>query len=293
MLANIYLESPMQISILCPAIDVHLNWRASFARLSEALAMANIETVAVPWTRLGGPGDEHAAAFLAWGYHLQPGRWLGLLRQRMNSARLLNPARSLIWNSDKLYLRQLAALVPVVPTRFVHKLTCDAAVVLHKQLRSEILVAKPRWGASGYGLTLIRRGKPVPALRDVLLQPMLRRVETEGEISLLFFGGKFSHSIRKLPARGDFRVQSDFGGSIEPFAASENLVEMARRAIAGAPDELAYARVDIVRSDEDGWQLMELEAIEPELFLDFAPDAGLALALACRSRLFDHLKVAR
>ena len=113
---------------------------------------------------------------------------------------------------------------------------------------------------------------------------MLTSIPTEGEVSLVYCDGRFSHAVRKIPAAGDFRVQSEFGGSVEHIPASDALIELGIRAIEAAPDPLTYARVDIVKGHDGGWQMIELEAIEPELFLGFAPDAGRALGEAFRKR---------
>lgn len=275
----------MQLSILCPTSDCALDWRAAYARLSDIFQTAGFQTRALPWTELADSETAAAAACLAWGYHLQPTRWIDLLRSGAAMS-LANCVRTLIWNSDKIYLQELAQSVPVVPTDFVATLDDAIASTLRGRFRAETLVAKPRWGAGAHGLTFLRDGESVPPLRDVLVQPMLTSIPVEGEISLIYFDGRFSHAVRKIPAAGDFRVQSEFGGSVEDFPASDALVELGTRAIQAAPDALVYARVDIVKGNDGSWQVIELEAIEPELFLGFAPDAGRALGQAFRRRFF-------
>jgi len=272
----------MQLSILCPTSDCVLDWRAAYELLSDALKGADLQTRALPWTALGDPEALPAITCLTWGYHLQPARWVELLRPRIDNAMLANPARSLIWNSDKVYLKQLARSVPIVPTHFVSRLDEKTVAMLRTRFETETLVAKPRWGAGAHGLTLLREGALVPPLRDVLVQPMLTSIPDEGEVSLIYFDGRFSHAVRKRPASGDLRVQSEFGGSVEDFAAPDALVQLGLQAIEAAPDALVYARVDVVRGNDGSWQVIELEAIEPELFLAFAPDSGRALGQALR-----------
>jgi len=274
----------MQLSILCPTPEVQLDWRAAYARLSEALESAGLRVRSLPWTELGDPSVTMTAACLAWGYHLQPGRWIALLRPFLGTATLANSAESLIWNSDKIYLKRLARSVPVVPTHFCSTLDEVTASQLRRRFRSETLVAKPRWGAGAHGLTFLHDGISVPPLRDVLVQPMLTAI-TEGEISLIYFDGRFSHAVRKLPAAGELRVQAEYGGRVEDFAASDELIELGQRVIKAAPDALTYARVDVVKGNDGRWQVIELEAIEPELFLHLAPDGGRALGEAFRNRL--------
>jgi glutathione synthase/RimK-type ligase-like ATP-grasp enzyme len=102
------------------------------------------------------------------------------------------------------------------------------------------------------------------AAGDVVVQPYAAQIEA-GETSLLFFGGEFSHAVRKVPAPGDYRVQEHHGGTEHPHEPTGRELETARRAMACAPGRLTYARVDLV--DVDGVPtLMELEVIEPDLF---------------------------
>jgi glutathione synthase/RimK-type ligase-like ATP-grasp enzyme len=101
---------------------------------------------------------------------------------------------------------------------------------------------------------------------DVLVQPLAESVLTEGETSLIYFGGIFSHAVRKIPAGGDYRVQTNHGGRVEGHTPTAPELEVAVRALAATPKPTAYGRVDLV--DVDGRPaLMELEVIEPELFL--------------------------
>ena len=272
----------MQLSILCPTPDVQLDWRPAFARLKEALEAAGLQVVALPWTELGNPDIGAAAACLAWGSHAQPERWTALIRDRLGSTTLVNAAETLIWNSDKIYLEELGQSVPIVPTHFAATLDDATASTLRQRFRTDTLIAKPRWGAGAQGLTVLRDGRPVPTLHDVLVQPLLTAI-CEGEVSLIYFGGRFSHAVRKVPAAGELRVQSEHGGRVEHFQAPVALIEMGQRAIETAPGALAYARVDVVKGNDGSWQVMELEAIEPELFLDHAPDRGRALAEAIRA----------
>jgi glutathione synthase/RimK-type ligase-like ATP-grasp enzyme len=119
----------------------------------------------------------------------------------------------------------------------------------------------------------------------MMIQPYLPTIAEEGEYSLFYFGGHFSHAIIKRPAAGDFRVQEQYGGyeaAVIPPAAAQDLAQRALAATASitGTSTLAYARVDILRDGDGLFRLMELELIEPSLFLRFAPDNGTAFAEA-------------
>ena len=133
------------------------------------------------------------------------------------------------------------------------------------------------------GTHRIGPGVPIPA--DALgerrlVQPLMPGILTEGEYSLFFFAGKFSHAIVKRPASGDFRVQEQFGGREEPWTPGEEALALAAAALAAAPSATVYARVDMVGDAAGRLRIMELELIEPSLFLHHAPDKGAAFGQA-------------
>ena len=122
----------------------------------------------------------------------------------------------------------------------------------------------------------------------MLTQPFQPAIAQEGEYSLVYFGGTFSHAILKRPANGDFRVQEFLGGSetgTDCPAGAQDLAVQARRAaeqILGI-ETLLYARVDMLRDSDGQFRLMELELIEPSLFFEHAADSGALFASAVES----------
>jgi hypothetical protein len=119
----------------------------------------------------------------------------------------------------------------------------------------------------------------------MLIQPMMNAIATEGEYSLFYFGGAFSHAILKIPSAGDFRVQEQFGGREITIEASAEAHAVAEQALRAAPGEALYARIDMVRGADGALRLMELELIEPALFLSHAPDGGKLFADTLSARL--------
>jgi hypothetical protein len=250
-------------------------------RLLGALRSRGVRAEIVPW----GPGFDWARASRVvvrstWDYvHLLPEflAWAGAVTG------LVNPLDVIRWGSSKRYLLQLdAAGVPVVPTVLVPRGAPaeerDAALAGHQ---GEVVV-KP---AVSSGALATARG-PAGRLRDhlreltrrddVLVQPLMRSVLDRGEVSLMYFEGEFSHAVRKLPAPGDFRVQTQHGGHEVPYTATLAEREVATAALAQVPALPTYARVDLV--DLDRPRVMELELIEPELFLRYDPGSVPQLA---------------
>ena len=119
----------------------------------------------------------------------------------------------------------------------------------------------------------------------MLVQPFLHSVADEGEYSIMFFGGQFSHAIVKRPKRGDYRVQPHLGGSERSCAPPEGAVDLAISALAVAPAQAVYARGDIIRDNDGKLAIIELELIEPALWLQHAPDGGEGFASAIRAAL--------
>ncbi|MBT8131764.1 MAG: hypothetical protein KJO35_05800, partial [Gammaproteobacteria bacterium] len=115
-----------------------------------------------------------------------------------------------------------------------------------------------------------------------LVQPFLPAIELEGEYSLFFFSGVFSHAILKIPKQGDFRSQEEHGSTIQPCRDPEKrLLKAANDALAVVSHDLLYARVDLVRKNNNrDFQLMELELIEPALYLRTDPEAPKRFAHA-------------
>ena len=281
----------MRLAILCPIPEYEEDWshiRADYIRLFGE------HTVFVDWTKAANLADfDLVTPLLAWGYPRDAVTWFALLdRMEADGVYVCNPVSVLRWNSDKSYLAELdAAGVATVPTRMSDALGQTARDGARTAFGSDTLVIKPPISGGADGTFRLIATDPLPpsvAGKRMMIQPFLPSIAAEGEYSLFYFGGKFSHSIIKRPAAGDFRVQDQFGGyeeAIEAPVAAKTLAEAAlnaTEAITGT-GSLAYARADMLRDSDGNFRLMELELIEPSLFLHFAPDGGSAFAKALLS----------
>ena len=192
------------------------------------------------------------------------------------------------------YLRDVQARgVPVVPTHWLKRGESVGLAALLAELGWRDAVVKPAVSASAFGswrtspVTAAEEQERLAALLatgDVMVQPFTAAVATPGEWSLVFLGGQFSHAVLKRPAAGDYRVQWEFGGSAVGAVPGAHLVAAAERALAAAPGAALYARVDGVEQDGQ-LVLMELELIEPHLFLGWSAPAAARLAAALRAAL--------
>ena len=230
-----------------------------------------------------------------WDYHERPEEftsWLALVERL--GVPTWNPPSLVRWNMDKQYLCDLEERgVPIVPTTVVER---GSGVRLTEVIAatgwSEV-VFKPAIGASGFHTTRVRASDAalhaqtfdeLVSRRDVLVQPFVREILREGEWSMVFIGGSFSHAVRNRSREGDYRVQSDFGGSTVAEAPRGVLVAQAEDVIRNIPGEWLYARVDACEVDGQ-LLLMELELVEPSLFLGFHPSAPRRFSAAIRQRV--------
>lgn len=271
-----------RVAILVPAPDYYEKWQPAFARKAAALTAAGLIVEQRVWTDPGDlSGHDLVLPLFVWGYQRDVAAWYALLdRLEAGNLPVVNQVSVLRWNSDKAYLAELGAKgVAVVPTVEVAALDDVSLAEAMSELMTDEVVIKPAISGGADGTHRIAPGDPIPADAQGhrrLVQPLMAGILTEGEYSLFFFAGKFSHAIVKRPAAGDFRVQEQFGGRETAWHASDAAQALAAQALAAAPAPPVYARVDMVGDAAGMLHIMELELIEPSLFLHHAPDKGAA-----------------
>lgn len=248
------------------------------------------------WTDPGDlAGFDLVLPLLVWGYQRDCPRWFALLDQlEQQPIKLANPVSVLRWNSDKCYLLELEkASVAVVPTLISAALTAEDIAEAAQKFGTDKLVIKPPISGGADGTFRLNPGDPLPSSivgKPMLIQPFQPAIAEEGEYSLFYFGGRFSHAILKRPAKGDFRVQEFLGGSesgADCPAGAQDLAVQTRSAaeqILGT-ETLLYARVDMLRDPDGQFRLMELELIEPSLFFEHAADGGALFATGVNAAL--------
>ncbi|MGH6615826.1 ATP-grasp domain-containing protein [Sphingomonas sp.] len=237
-----------------------------------------------PWDL--GPGDGDATlALFAWGYHLDVARWEAMLAAWPADWPLFNAPALLAANTRKTYLAELEADgIPIVPSWFGRADTASVAAAFD-HFGSEQLVIKPQVSGGSYRTVRIGRGDPVRQLDDAIIQPFVPAVSDEGELSFLYIEERFSHAVRKVAADGDFRIQPQFGGIFTRFDPDVEQRALSDRVIAALPEPALYTRVDLLRLADGSLALMELEAIEPDLYPHLEPELPARLADALLNAL--------
>jgi glutathione synthase/RimK-type ligase-like ATP-grasp enzyme len=210
-----------------------------------------------------------------WDYYLKPVEFKNWISQFINSkTRLINSAEMVLKNSHKFYLKELANQgVSIIPTIF-----SSEKIELEKLKIWEKIVIKPAVSAGSHETEIFEVKTLTQEVLDNktrtgdwLVQPFLEEIKDAGEISMLFFGGNFSHAIQKVPKSGDFRVQKQFGAQYLKFEPSTTLLSIANNIVEIAGKESIYARIDGVMT-QNGFLLMEVEMIEPDLFFEHTLD---------------------
>jgi hypothetical protein len=256
-----------------------------------ALAGRGIGVDEISWRAVGVDWRSYAGVVVrtTWDYQHDVEHFLAVIEGiAALGVPLANPIALMRWNVRKTYLRELEARgVPIVPTVWGRGLSVDALLGLPARLGVYECVVKPTIGANAGDTFRVAadlspaRAAAIAALypdREWMAQPFLSTIVTEGEYSVFYFGGVYSHTIVKRPAPGDFRVQEEHGGLIVGVEPEPALSAAARRVMDALTAPPLQARVDLVRLDDGTFALMELEVIEPSLYFRTHPGAPASFA---------------
>ena len=257
----------------------------------EELRQSGVSVQEVSWRHPAPNWSQYAAVIIRspWDYQSDPQAFLqGLEQIELSSARLLNSLATVRWNIRKSYLRELeTAGHTIVPTIWLQSPTAAELAQLPDHWNCAETVVKPIVGANADNAFRLPRN-PAPELLQqavaafqqttALAQPFISSVTALGEYSLIFFEGQFSHAVLKTPAAGDFRVQEEHGGIIQAIQPPPEMIACAERSLQSCPQPLLYARVDLVLLPDGQPAIMEIELIEPSLYLSFDPQSATRFA---------------
>lgn len=209
--------------------------------------------------------------------------------QRVNEeTSLINSFDLVRWNIDKHYLRDLSEKgIPVCITEYVQKGEERSLKNIVEQLEWSKIVIKPAISATAKNTYAIQQDE-VDNFEDIfqkliqnesmLIQPFQESIPKDGEKSIMIFGGNYSHAVIKMATKGDFRVQSDFGGTVHAYTPSQMEIDIAERTVNVCETIADIARVDLIKDNNGLICVSELELIEPELWFRLKEDAADLLA---------------
>ncbi len=272
--------------------------------LRQGLRELGVDVADVAWDATGVDWSTFDAVLLrtTWDYQDKAAAFRAWLDTTGRATRLFHGSRTVEWNIDKRYLASLAAHgVAIAPSVFMNASSSSTDLRRVAADRGwERGFVKPTVGANAsltarFSLADAGQVAAAQALVDAhvqqvgfIVQPYLDAVETAGERSLIFIDGAYSHGVRKVPAKGDYRVQEDWGATDAPYTPGPQDRAVAEQAIAAGEaltaSRFLYARVDLLDHGSTP-VLNELEVIEPTLFFKHHRPAGRALAAALVARL--------
>lgn len=223
-----------------------------------------------------------------WDYQAYVDKFIQCLNKiEASSASLENPFSLLTWNIRKDYLQELSQRsVPVLPSLWFESLEVDFLQSAFEQLDTDEIVIKPMVSANADHTYRIKKETlsdsidellSVFSKRSGLIQAFEQSIVKEGEYSLFYFSGSYSHAILKQPKKDDFRVQEEHGGKLSAVTPNKQMRALASQTLDNLPTPALYARIDIVNTQR-GYELIEVELIEPSLY--FSLDEGSAIRFA-------------
>jgi hypothetical protein len=258
----------------------------------DPLRELGFEVSTISWRQRARSWSEFEAVIIRtpWDYQSAPDEFLAVLANIQEQTRLENDLSVVRWNLAKTYLRDMESRgTRIVPSIWQPRYCKEQFEHWQNVFRADELIVKPIVSATAehtYRLgTYDRSLEGVFVTRPFLVQPFMQKIVDEGEYSLFYFNGRYSHAINKSPKANDFRVQEEHGGIITAIQPDDDLLLAGDDVVRKIDQCLLYARVDFVRAGDGELCLMELELIEPALYLRMDMDAPKRFALAIHERL--------
>jgi len=250
------------------------------------------QVLSLSWRQSLVPWDEFDAVIIrsCWDYPPLISEFLEVLGQIDSVTMLANPIDLVRWNLSKSYLRDMEAEgIGIVPTLWADDLDESSLMACLDRLETPAMVIKPLVGANGEDTFCISRSTDSGMIEEVvrlfqnrahMVQPFMSMVVAEGEFSLFYFNGHYSHAILKTPTGSEFRSQEERGATIKAARPEARLLQRGRQALSSVSPAPLYARIDFVRDDDGDFRVMEMELIEPSLYLRMHPEAPARFARA-------------
>ena len=267
------------------------------ALVQEALESENLKTIKKDWndSSFNWSNTKTALFRSTWDYFDQFFNFNKWLHHVHNQCLLINSYDQINWNLDKHYLEDLKNWgLPITESLYVNKNSNTVLKNIVNQKNWKHIVVKPTVsGAARHTYSLKNeeienfqtKWLSLTNKEDFIVQEFQNNVITKGEIAVILFGGNFSHAILKKAKKGDFRVQDDFGGTVEMINPSKDIIQLAEKTIKKLNPTPIYARVDIILNNDNKPVIIELELIEPELWFRFKEDSAKKLGFLVKELL--------
>lgn len=258
--------------------------------LMDGLEKLNLKTIKKDWNdhNFNWSSTKSAIFRSTWDYFDQFSNFRNWLDIVKDQCFLINPYKQINWNLDKHYLLDLQKKdLPIVESVFVSKKSQLDLETISKSKNWKNIVVKPTISGAARHTYHLKNNEikkfqnkwlSLTNNEDFMVQEFQKNILSYGEIAVMLFGGKYSHSVLKKAKKGDFRVQDDFGGSVEIINPSLEIIDLAEKTVKSLKTMPLYARVDIILDNGNNPVISELELIEPELWFRFKEESAYKLA---------------
>ena len=259
--------------------------------LIEALNNLGLKTIKKDWndSNFNWNSTKTAVFRSTWDYFDKFSIFQNWLSQVQNKCVLINSYEQIKWNLDKHYLQDLKNWsLPIPKIVFINKMSGTKLKDIATNMKWNHIVVKPTVSGAAKN-TFQLKDQEIENFQtnwirltneeDFIVQEFQKNIIKSGEIAVMLFGGKYSHAVLKKAKKGDFRVQDDFGGTVETITPSKEIIDLAEKAIKKLNPTPLYCRVDVILNNQNKAVIIELELIEPELWFRFKITAADKLAM--------------
>ena len=259
--------------------------------LIEALNNLGLKTIKKDWndSNFNWNSTKTAVFRSTWDYFDKFSIFQNWLSQVQNKCALINSYEQIKWNLDKHYLQDLKNWgLPIPKSVFINKMSGTKLKDIATNMKWNHIVVKPTVSGAAKN-TFQLKDQEIENFQtkwirltneeEFIVQEFQKNIIKSGEIAVMLFGGKYSHAVLKKAKKGDFRVQDDFGGTVETITPSKEIIDLAEKAIKKLNPTPLYCRVDVILNNQNKAVIIELELIEPELWFRFKITAADKLAM--------------
>ena len=259
--------------------------------LIEALNNLGLKTIKKDWndSNFNWNSTKTAVFRSTWDYFDKFSIFQNWLSQVQNKCALINSYEQIKWNLDKHYLQDLKNWgLPIPKSVFINKMSGTKLKDIATNMKWNHIVVKPTISGAAKNTFQLKDQEienfqtkwiHLTNKEDFIVQEFQKNIIKSGEVAVMLFGGKYSHAVLKKAKKGDFRVQDDFGGTVETITPSKEIIDLAEKAIKKLKPTPLYCRVDVIINNQNKAVIIELELIEPELWFRFKITAADKLAI--------------
>jgi hypothetical protein len=266
--------------------------------LIEPMKSAGWDAEEISWRNENINWNNYDAVIVrsTWDYQKDYKKFIDVLEKINNSsAHLENNFELMKWNMNKKYLFDLEQDgIRIVDTLWKNTFNFNETQNSFYLFKTKEIIVKPNISANAdntFRLTeedLLNRKNELEKIfenREFMVQPFMENIVEEGEYSLFFFNGDFSHCVLKKPKENDFRVQEEHGGKFKRVVPTEHQISIGKNIVSKLSSLPLYARTDLVRTIDNDFALMELEAIEPSLYFNMDEESPIKFVKAFEEKM--------